>query len=81
MCPTYSTDLARVSMMTLDDLLKSFKYYTWYLPNIPEIISCLRNTKQNSNLSNIYSKVAPLYNFALLPASVKMLKTFLEVLL
>jgi hypothetical protein len=76
--PTYSTNLARVSMMTLDDLHKSFKYYTWYLQIIPEITSYLRNTKQNSHLSNIYFKLVPLFKFALLPATVKLLKTFLE---
>jgi hypothetical protein len=45
------------------------------------ITSCLRNTKQNSHLSNIHLKIVPLGNFALFPAPVMVLKTFLEVIL
>jgi len=52
--------------------------YTWYLQNIARITLFLRNTKQYNHLSNASLKIVPLCKYTLLPATIKLLQTFLE---
>jgi hypothetical protein len=49
--------------------------------NVPVIISFLRYTKQHNNLNYMSFKIVPLHNCKFLPATVKMLETFLEIIL
>jgi hypothetical protein len=55
---------------------------TWQL-DVPRITLFLRNTSKNqyNYLSYISFKIAPLWNYTLLPATVKVLETFLKAVL
>jgi len=53
----------------------------WLLQNVPGITLFLRNTKKHNYLSYISFKIAPLCKYTLLPATVKLLETFLEAIL
>jgi len=53
-----------------------------YLQNIPGITSFLKNKKKHyNNLSYIYYKILPFYNYTLLTATVKLSESFLEAIL
>ena len=59
----------------------NFNLYEQYLKNIPGITLFLRNTKRYNNLSHFSFKIFPFRKYTLLPASVKLLETFLEAIL
>jgi len=54
---------------------------TWQLQNVSGITLFLRSTKQCQHLSYIFLKIVPFCNHTLLPATVKVLHTFLEAIL
>jgi len=56
-------------------------YYYVVASNVPGITLLLRNTKQYNHLGYISFKIVPLSNYTLLPATVQMLRTALEVIL
>jgi len=53
----------------------------WQLQDVPRIALFPRNTKQYNHLRFISFTVVPSCNYTLLPATVKMLETFLEAIL
>jgi len=53
----------------------------WERQNVAVITLFVRNTKQYNSLSYISLKILPQCNYILLPADVKLLETFLEVVL
>ena len=55
--------------------------FRWWLQNVPGMILFLRNTKQFYHLSYISFKIAPLWKYAVLPATVNALETYLEAIL
>jgi len=65
------------------ELVNFFLIHTYrqQLQNVPGITLYLRNTKQNNHLRYISFKTSLLCNYTLLSANVKVLETFLEVIL
>jgi len=61
--------------------MKSAVLNAWQLQIIPGITLFQRNTKQYNNLSYISVKMGPSSKYKLLPATVKVLETFLEAIL
>jgi hypothetical protein len=53
----------------------------WLLQNAPGIIFVSEKYKTAQSLSYISLKIAPLCKYTLLPATVKLLETFLEAIL
>jgi hypothetical protein len=48
---------------------------------VPGVTLFSRNIKQYNNLNYVSFKICPLCNYTLLPATVKVLETFLEAIL
>jgi len=56
-------------------------YNAWQLQNVPGITIVLWNTTHYNHLNYIYLKIFPLCNYRFLPATIKVLETFLEAIL
>jgi hypothetical protein len=70
-------------MVSMTETRYIFLIHTYRQPlqNVPRITLGLRNTKQYNHLSYISFKTIFLYNYTLLSANLKVLETFLEVIL
>jgi len=55
--------------------------YTWLLQNVTKIALFLRSTKKNHHLSHISIQIVDMYNYTILPTTVKAMETFLEGIL
>ena len=53
----------------------------WWLHSVPGITLFVRNTKQYDHLSYISFKTVTFCDYTLLPATLKVLETFLEAIL
>jgi len=71
----------RINSEQYYDVSRTYWLYYYYVvtSNDPGITLLLRHTKQHNHLDYISFKTVPLCNYTLLPATVQMLRTTLEV--